>query len=109
MYKELFYNKRFLKRNSKYRFYYYFYFYKQNWFYFYNLYFIEKYKDQRQSYSLYTILFKQNKQEEYNKYNYCVQDIKVFDLQIQKEALNYRKTIFDKLYKLQEIYRLKYR
>ena len=106
--KELFYNKRSLKYNLKCKLYYLFYFYKRNQFRLYSKYLVEKYKNQRQSYSLYTILFERNRQEEYNKYNYRIRDIKVSNLQIQRKALNYRKTIFDKLYKLQEVYRSKY-
>ncbi len=109
MYKKLSYYKKSLKYNSKYKFYYFFLFYKQNRFCFYNKYFVKKYKSQYQSYFLYIILFEQNRQEKYNKYNYCIRNIKNFDLQVQKKTLNYRKTIFNKLYKLQKIYRSKYR
>jgi len=98
-----------LKYNSKRKFYYFFHFYKRNQFCFYNKYLVKKYKNQYQSHFLYTILFEQNKREEYSKYNYRIRNIKISNLQIQKKTSNYRKTIFDKLYKLQKICRSKHR
>ena len=89
--------------------YYLFYFYKRNRFRLYSKYLIERHKNQYQSHSLYTILFERNKREEFNKHNYYIRNIKVSNLQVQREALNYQKTIFDKLYKLQEVCRSKHR